>query len=37
MHKPKFGIRKITLKSNELWVDRKHRVYSFEKEKGEKK
>lgn len=33
MHKPKFGMRKITLKTDELWVDRKHNVYSFEKKK----
>ena len=37
MHKSKFGIRKVNLKSDELWVDRKHNVYSFEREKEEKK
>ena len=36
MHKSRFGMRKVTLKSDELWVDRKHNVYSFEKKKREK-
>ena len=33
MHKSKVGMKKINLKTHEIWADRRHQVFAFEKHK----
>jgi hypothetical protein len=37
MHKSKFGMKRINLKTHEIWADRRHQVFAFEKKSKGKK